>query len=135
MKFWNASMPAPPGPRFAMIGGVRTSFSEAALNEARTVVAPERPLADDQRAVAIDDEDTVEVDDAISCEPHAGRRFSRPHTYLTRCGLSSQKAVRSTRRPRRVGRPCIYPRPPFECFPIASLPMPQVWSPVRNDTF
>jgi len=59
----------PEGPRFAVIGGVRTTFSDAVLAEARMVAPPDRPLADDQLAIAIDDEDTVEVDDAISCEP------------------------------------------------------------------
>jgi exoribonuclease-2 len=89
----------PAGPRFAVIGGVRTSFSEAALNEARTVVAPERPLADDQRAIAIDDEDTVEVDDAISCErtPDGGYRvrihISLVADYVAKSGAIDQEAA------------------------------------------
>jgi exoribonuclease II len=60
---------APPGPRFALIGGVRTGFSEAVLAEAHIATPPERPTGDDSCAVTIDDEETVEIDDAISCEP------------------------------------------------------------------
>jgi exoribonuclease-2 len=59
---------APPGPRFAVIGGIRTNFSDAAVAEAHAVAAPDRPSGDDTGAVAIDDEETVEVDDALSCE-------------------------------------------------------------------
>lgn len=62
---------APPGPRFVIIGGVRTGFSEAAIAEANHVVAPARDAGDDTAAVTIDDDDTVEVDDALSCEPLA----------------------------------------------------------------
>lgn len=58
----------PPGARFALIGGVRTAFNEATLAEARAVIAPERAVADDARAITIDDEETVEVDDALSYE-------------------------------------------------------------------
>lgn len=60
---------APPGPRFALIGGVRTGFSEAVLTEALSATPPERPAGDDSCAVTIDDEETVEIDDAVSCEP------------------------------------------------------------------
>jgi len=59
---------APPGPRFVIIGGVRTGFSEAAIAEANQVVPPVRAASDDVGAVTIDDDDTVEVDDALSCE-------------------------------------------------------------------
>jgi exoribonuclease-2 len=58
---------APTGSRFALIGGVRDSFSETALAEAHTSVAPFREASDDELAVTIDDDDTVEIDDAISC--------------------------------------------------------------------
>jgi exoribonuclease II len=60
---------APPGPRFVIVGGVRTGFSEAAVAEANDVVAPARDAGDDVTAVTIDDDDTIEVDDALSCEP------------------------------------------------------------------
>jgi len=74
---------APPGPRFVIIGGVRTGFSEAALAEAGRIVAPEREASDDVGAVTIDDDDTVEVDDALSCEtlPDGGLRV-RIHIAL-----------------------------------------------------
>jgi exoribonuclease II len=58
-----------PGPRFVIIGGVRTGFPEAAIAEANQVVAPLRIAGDDTAAVTIDDDDTVEVDDALSCDP------------------------------------------------------------------
>ena len=61
----------PPGPRFVIIGGVRTGFSEAAIAEANAAVAPARDLGDDIAAVTIDDDDTIEVDDALSAEPLA----------------------------------------------------------------
>ena len=61
----------PPGPRFVIVGGVRTGFPEAALAEANQVVAPTREAGDDTAAVTIDDDDTIEVDDALSCDPLA----------------------------------------------------------------
>ena len=57
----------PPGSRFALIGGLRDHFDEAALEEARLSVAPSRDPGRDDAAVTIDDDDTVEIDDAISC--------------------------------------------------------------------
>jgi exoribonuclease II len=58
----------PPGARFVLIGGIRTGFNEAALAEAQAVTAPARADAEDACAITIDDEETVEVDDALSCE-------------------------------------------------------------------
>jgi exoribonuclease II len=57
-----------PGPRFVIIGGVRTGFPEAAIIAADQAVVPPRSAGDDTAAVTIDDYDTVEVDDALSCE-------------------------------------------------------------------
>ena len=57
-----------PGPRFVIIGGVRTRFPEGAIAEANQVTAPRRSEGDDTEAVTIDDDDTLEVDDAVSCE-------------------------------------------------------------------
>ncbi len=74
---------APPGPRFAVIGGVRNKFTEAALDEAAAVVPPARPSEDDVQAITIDDEETLEIDDAISCEPLAnGEMRLRIHIAL-----------------------------------------------------
>jgi len=90
---------APAGPRFALIGGVRTSFSDAALAEAQKVTGPERPPIDDPFAIAIDDEETVEVDDAISCEPTADGGFRvRIHIalvadYVPKGGAMDQEAA------------------------------------------
>ncbi len=90
---------APGGPRFALIGGLRTSFTDAALAEAQTITGPERPQIDDAFAIAIDDEETVEVDDAISCEPTADGGFRvRIHIalvsdYVPKGGAMDQEAA------------------------------------------
>jgi exoribonuclease-2 len=74
---------APPGSRFALIGGVRTSFPEAAIHEADATLAPLRPTLDGGLAVTIDDEDTVEIDDAIAADPMAnGATRVRIHIAL-----------------------------------------------------
>jgi exoribonuclease II len=59
----------PSVPRFAFIAGLKPEFSEAAMREAENVAPPARPVSDGGFSVTIDDEDTVEVDDALSCEP------------------------------------------------------------------
>ena len=87
------------GPRFALIGGVRTSFSDAVLAEAQKVTAPERSPIDDLFAIAIDDEETVEVDDAISCEltPDGGFRvriyIALVADYVPKGGAMDQEAA------------------------------------------
>lgn len=59
------------GPRYVIIGGIRTKFPGGALAEAAAAAPPARPQSDDSSAVTIDDDDTVEIDDALSCEPLA----------------------------------------------------------------
>ncbi|MGH8013867.1 MAG: ribonuclease catalytic domain-containing protein [Candidatus Binataceae bacterium] len=74
---------APPGPRFVLIGGIRSRFSNEIKEEADAVRAPARPDSDDIAAVTIDDDDTLEIDDALSCEslPDGGIR-ARIHIAL-----------------------------------------------------
>jgi exoribonuclease-2 len=55
-------------PRFAFIAGLKDEFSDAAMKEAAEVVPGPRAITDGGFAVTVDDEDTVEVDDALSCE-------------------------------------------------------------------
>src|SRR5262249_22087110 len=74
---------APPGPRFAIIGGVRSKFSDAASQEAVAATPPARAPQDDVQAITIDDEGNPGIDDAISCEPLAnGEMRVRIHIAL-----------------------------------------------------
>lgn len=83
-----------PGPRFVIIGGVRTGFSAAALAEADQVVAPSREAGDDMGSVTIDDDDTVEVDDALSCERLAdGGLRVRVHIALVADFVTAHGAI------------------------------------------
>jgi exoribonuclease II len=59
---------APKLPRFATIAGLKPDFSEAVATEAAKAAAPERPQTDGGFSITIDDEETVEIDDALSCE-------------------------------------------------------------------
>ncbi len=65
----------PEGPRFALIAGLRREFPEAAVREAESVVPGPRASCDGGFTITIDDEDTVEVDDALSVEPLPGGAF------------------------------------------------------------
>jgi exoribonuclease-2 len=61
-----------PAPRYVLIGGLRTHFSAAALEEAAGVNPPAHPRADALFTMSIDDEETVEIDDALACQPLPG---------------------------------------------------------------
>jgi exoribonuclease II len=58
-----------PAPRYVMIGGIRTHFSSTALEEAQAANPPAHPRPAALPCVSIDDEETVEIDDALGCEP------------------------------------------------------------------
>ena len=70
-------------PRFAFIAGLKDEFSDAVMKEASEAVPGPRAISDGGFAVTVDDEDTVEVDDALSCEalPDGGMRV-RVHIAL-----------------------------------------------------
>ena len=55
-------------PRFAFIAGLKDEFSNAVMKEAAEVIPGPRAISDGGFAVTVDDDDTVEVDDALSCE-------------------------------------------------------------------
>ncbi|HVN88227.1 MAG TPA: ribonuclease catalytic domain-containing protein [Candidatus Binataceae bacterium] len=94
---------APSGPRFALIGGLRMHFSDNMRNEAAAIKPVPRPELEPHWAVTIDDDDTVEVDDAIACDPmpDGGVRI-RVHIALVAdfvpmgSGLDTEAAARGT---------------------------------------
>jgi len=58
----------PSVPRFALIGGFPRVFSKAALEEASAIAPSIRDrIEPDLFSVTIDDEETIEIDDALSC--------------------------------------------------------------------
>jgi exoribonuclease-2 len=59
---------APAAPRFAAIGALATEFSAAAETEAAAAVPIEHTAIEGPIAFTIDDEETLEVDDALTCE-------------------------------------------------------------------
>jgi exoribonuclease-2 len=67
---------APGVPRFAAIAALPTEFSEATTNEAAAVAPAARPPLCAPVTFTIDDEETVEIDDALSCEVTAGGTLS-----------------------------------------------------------
>ena len=74
---------APKLPRFATIAGLRMDFPEPAMAEAAHAGAPERPASEGGFSITIDDEETVEIDDALSCESVAdGNLRVRVHIAL-----------------------------------------------------
>jgi exoribonuclease-2 len=93
----------PPGPRYALIGGLRMKFSEAVLNEVSAVAPPIRSRGGEHPTFTIDDEDTVEIDDALGCERLANGNYRvRVHIALVadfvRKGshLDNEAAIRGT---------------------------------------
>ena len=70
-------------PRFAFIAGLKDEFSDAVMKEASEALPGPRAISDGGFAITVDDEDTVEVDDALSCEalPDGGVRV-RVHIAL-----------------------------------------------------
>ncbi len=70
-------------PRFAFIAGLKDEFSAAVMKEAAETVPGPRATSDGGYAVTVDDDDTVEVDDALSCEALAsGGMRVRVHIAL-----------------------------------------------------
>src|SRR6266404_3178826 len=70
-------------PRFAFIAGLKDEFSEAVIRDAAEAVPGPRALSDGGYSITIDDEDTLEVDDALSCEALAdGSMRVRVHIAL-----------------------------------------------------
>jgi len=90
----------PAAPRFALVGGLPSGFSEAVRREALEAVAPERAaVADELFAITIDDEETLEVDDALSCvvEPEGVLRvcvhIALTADFVPRGGAMDQEAA------------------------------------------
>jgi exoribonuclease II len=70
-------------PRFAFIAGLKDEFSNAVMKEASEAIPGPRAISEGGFAVTVDDEDTVEVDDALSCEALAdGGMRVRVHIAL-----------------------------------------------------
>ncbi|MGH7923127.1 MAG: ribonuclease catalytic domain-containing protein, partial [Candidatus Binatus sp.] len=73
----------PAVPRFAFIAGLKDEFSDAVMKDAAEAVPGPRAISDGGYAVTVDDEDTIEVDDALSCETFAdGGMRVRVHIAL-----------------------------------------------------
>jgi exoribonuclease-2 len=94
---------APAAPRFAAIGALATEFSEAAEAEAVTVAPMERAAINGPIAFTIDDEETLEVDDALTCEVMAdgqlrvGIHIALVADFVARGGaMDREAAARST---------------------------------------
>ena len=92
---------APVTPRFAAIGALVAEFGEAAEAEAAAVVPVEREPIDGPVAFTIDDEETLEVDDALSCEVTAdgqlrvGIHIAMVADFVTRGGRDGPRGGRA----------------------------------------
>ncbi len=86
-------------PRFAFIAGLKDEFSDAAMKEAAEAVPGPRAISDGGYTVTVDDDDTVEIDDALSCEPLAdGGMRVRVHIalvadFIVKGGAMDQEAA------------------------------------------
>jgi exoribonuclease-2 len=90
---------APKLPRFATIAGLKPDFPEAIATEVAQTIAPDRPETDGGFSITIDDEETVEIDDALSCEslPNGSLRV-RVHIalvadFVAKDGLMDREAA------------------------------------------
>jgi len=85
---------APKLPRFATIAGLKPDFPEPVLAEAAKIAAPDRPQTDGGFSITIDDEETVEVDDALSCESlQDGSLRVRVHISLVADFVAKDSAI------------------------------------------
>ncbi len=90
---------APGAPRFAVIGGLPAVFGPAARSEAARATSPPRELSDEPLAITIDDPETLEIDDALSCEalPDGGLRvricISLVADFIAKGGALDQEAA------------------------------------------
>src|ERR1700730_195338 len=90
---------APAAPRFAAIGALATEFSQAAETEAMAVLPVERGTIEGPLAFTIDDEETLEVDDALSCEMttdgqlRVGIHIALVADFVARGGAMDREAV------------------------------------------
>ncbi len=86
-------------PRFAFIAGLKDEFSDAVMKEAAEAVPGPRAIADGGYAITVDDDDTIEVDDALSCEALAdGGLRVRVHIalvadFVVKAGAVDQEAA------------------------------------------
>lgn len=86
-------------PRFAFIAGLKDEFSDAVMKEAAEAIPGPRAISDGGYAVTVDDDDTIEVDDALSCEALAdGGLRVRVHIalvadFVVKAGAMDQEAA------------------------------------------
>jgi exoribonuclease II len=85
---------APKLPRFGTIAGLKAEFPDAVVTEAAHPAPPERLESDGGFSITIDDEETVEIDDALSCESGAdGSIRVRVHIALVADFVAKDSAM------------------------------------------